>query len=35
MTGRDLVNQVVEVDPDPAHAGKVVLRIYDFPEAGA
>ena len=34
-TPGDLVNQVVEVDPDPAHAGKVVLRIYEFPEAGA
>ena len=31
-TPGDLVNQVVEVDPDPAHAGKVVLRIYDFPQ---
>ena len=27
----DIVNQILEVDPDPAHAGKVVLCIYDFP----
>ena len=31
-TPGDLVNHVVEVDPDPADTGKVVLRIYDFPE---
>jgi predicted nuclease of predicted toxin-antitoxin system len=28
----DLVNQVLEVDPDPANAGQVIPRIYDFPE---
>ena len=34
-TPGDLVNQVVEVDPDPAHAERIVLRIYEFPKAGA
>jgi hypothetical protein len=28
----DLVNQILEVDPDPSNPGRVVLRIYDFPE---
>ena len=28
----DLVNQVLEVDPDPTHPERVVLRVYDFPE---
>jgi hypothetical protein len=28
----DLVNRVLEVDPDPTRAGQVVLRIYNFPE---
>jgi len=28
----DLVNKVIEVDPDPADAGQVLLRIYDFPD---
>ena len=27
----DLVNKVLEVDPDPADAEQVLLRIYDFP----
>lgn len=31
----DLVNKVLEVDPDPARNGQVVLRVYDFPEVGA
>lgn len=30
----DLVNQILEIDPDPANLGKVILRIYDFPDPG-
>ena len=28
----DLVNKVLEVDPDPADVKQVLVRIYDFPE---
>lgn len=28
----DLVNKVLEIDPDPAIADQVLLRIYDFPD---
>ena len=28
----DLVNQVLEANPDPAHPEQVVLSVYDFPD---
>ncbi len=28
----DLVNKVLEVDPDPTRTGQVVVRLYHFPE---
>ena len=28
----DLINKVLEVDPDPADVQQVLLRIYDFPD---
>jgi len=31
---RDLVNRIIEVDPDTGNSGQVVLRIFDLPKNG-